>query len=299
MKHATLALALILIAGPAYSWGEKGHYLVNEAAVRALPTDMPHFFLRSFGELVWLGYQPDRWKGAGDSLDAINEPDHFLDAEFTAGLELPRERYEFLELMEREGRFRRFGIQNSTTGFLPWRMTEVAERLTNDFRLWRATQPGTPERRAAEIAVIQTAGILGHYAGDSANPHHATIHYNGWAAAPRPAGFAYDCDTHSRFETGFVSRWIEIAEVEKRMAPMELRGDLFETALAQIDESNALVTKLYTLDANGAFAPSARSADSAGVDFAASRLADGASLLRDLWWSAWKNSEQRRPARRR
>jgi hypothetical protein len=31
-----------------------------------------------------------------------------------------------------------------------------------------------------------------------------------------------------------------------------------------------------------------------GVEFATDRLAAGASLLRDLWWSAWVNSGKSR-----
>lgn len=283
-------------ASPAFGWGETGHLIANEAAGSALPTDMPHFFLRSTGELTWLGFEPDRWRNAGESLDEAAAPDHFLDYEFTAGLDLPRTRYDFIALMQESGRLRKHGIEVSTTGFVPWRIAELSELLTNQFRRWRSTPAGTPERAIIERGIVQTAGILGHYVADSANPHHATIHYNGWASAENPQRFATDCGTHSRFETTFVSRAVTADQVRPKLAAPVLRSDYFATALELIRASNALVDRLYVLDREGAFDPM-RKPSTAGIDFASDRIAAGSSVLRDLWWSAWRNSA--RPVRRR
>ncbi|HEX6178621.1 MAG TPA: hypothetical protein VF057_09705, partial [Thermoanaerobaculia bacterium] len=185
-RFAFVALLILIVAPSALAWGDHGHLLSNEAATIGLPTDMPHFFLKNFSELTWLGPEPDRWRNAGESLEASADPDHFLDYEYAAGLELPRSRYEFIELMEKSGRIRRHGIENSTAGFAPWRITELTELLTNQFRRWRSTHPANPERAMIERGIIRTAGVLGHYVADSANPHHTTLHYNGWAAAENP-----------------------------------------------------------------------------------------------------------------
>jgi hypothetical protein len=56
-----------------------------------------------------------------------------------------------------------------------------------------------------------------------------------------------------------------------------------------VKASNALVEQLYTLDRDGHFDP-LRPISHEGEAFASDRLAAGASLLRDLWWSAWVNS---------
>lgn len=296
MKRLLLALAFIATAVPAYAWGEKGHYIVNEAATLSLPTDMPHFFYRSFGDLVMLGYEPDRWRGAGDSIDAINGPDHFLDYEFVAGLELPRSRYEFLALMESSGRLRRHGIDNATAGFVPWRIAELSERLQNQFRQWRFSMPGSQERATIERNIVYTAGVLGHYVGDAANPHHATIHYNGWASALNPQRYATDCATHSRFESVFVTHAVSIGDVTPKVASPILRTDYFATAIDGLKASNALVATLYGLDRESEFNIFKKDL-AVGVSFASDRLAAGASMLRDIWWSAWKNSE--RSVRRR
>ena len=294
-----LIVAVILclaMASPAFAWGDHGHLISNEAATAGLPTDMPHFFLRNFAELTWLGPEPDRWRNAGDSLEEWSAPDHFLDYEYAAGLKLPTSRYEFIELMEKEGRHRKHGIDMSTTGFAPWRIAELTELLTNQFRRWRTTPVTAPERAMIERGIIHTAGILGHYVADSANPHHTTLHYNGWASAENPGRFATDCGTHSRFESVFVSRAVDIDDVTPKLAAPVLRTDYFAAAMELINGSHALVDDLYVLDREGAFDRMQKPTEQ-GLEFATDRIAAGSSMLRDLWWSAWKNSA-RAPRRR-
>jgi hypothetical protein len=296
MKRTFIAIAMLAVSTSALAWGEAGHLLSNEAATLALPTDMPHFFYRSFPELVWLGYQPDRLRGAGVSLDAVNPPDHFLDYEFVAGLELPPDRYRFLALMETSGRRAHLGITSSEAGFLPWRIAEMSEQLTAQFRQWRFSAAGSSERRAIERDIIVTAGVLGHFVADAANPDHATINYNGWITA-NPNGYANDCGAHARFETQFVSHAVALSDITPKVAAPVLRdANYFATALAFIKSSNALIERLYQLDKEGAFNTFAP-VSVEGKNFATDRLAAGASLLRDLWWSAWKNSAK--PPKRR
>src|SRR5581483_7002234 len=55
VKKLLVVLAM-LIPLPLCAWGEKGHYLSNEAATFGLPNDMPSFFYRAYLELIFLGY---------------------------------------------------------------------------------------------------------------------------------------------------------------------------------------------------------------------------------------------------
>jgi hypothetical protein len=296
MKLRLIAIAVFAVATNAFAWGEAGHLISNEAATLALPADMPHFFLRAFPQLVWLGPQPDRLKGVGPSLEAANFPDHFLDYEFAEGLVLPPDRYQYIELMQTSGRRAHHGLTISETGFLPWHIAELAEQLTADFRMWRAAAPGSPERRALESQIIDTAGMLGHFVADTAQPLHATINYNGWIL-PNPNGWANDCQIHARFESDFVSRAVTTADVVPKIVAPVLRTDYFATALAFVRSSNSHVERLYKLDKARAFDPIAPISAEA-KEFTADRLAAGASMLRDYWWSAWKNSETTPPRRR-
>lgn len=292
-----LALLLILFAfsvTPAFAWGEKGHILVAEAAARGVPAEMPVFFHQAYARLVYLANDPDRWRGAGRSADDENPPEHFLDYEYVADLELPRGRHDFIALLYASGRTREKLLRPDTAGFVVWQIAETTETLTDQFRRWRA-MPGGPDREQVEETIVFLAGTLSHYVADSANPHHATIHYNGWVGDPA-RGYRNDCEAHARFESVFVTNNVELADVMPRMAAPRPRPDGFREALALIRDSNAQVERLYALDATGAFDYPSGNAE--GKAFAAERLAIGASTLRDLWWSAWVESGKPRPRRR-
>lgn len=287
-RRSLAALLLVLIAAPAFGWGDAGHLITNEAATLSLPTDMPQFFYQSFPQLIWLGVDPDRWKGAGESLDNVNPPDHFIDYEYVAGMQLPNRRYQFIDQLYRTRTLRRYGLSNSTIGFLPWRVAELCDRLTNEWRQWRTSVPNTTERRSIEADIIRDAGVLGHYVGDTGNPLHTTWNYNGWIT-PNPHGYANDCAIHARFETQFISHAIATNDVTPLVAKPQLRSDYFATELAFIRASNALVERVYAIDRDGGF-NTLRPVDPEAKRFAAERLASGATMLRDLWWSTWVNS---------
>lgn len=296
MKRTVLVFTLLLSASNVFAWGEKGHYITNEAATYGLPNDMPAFFYRAFPELIYLAYDPDRIRGAGESLDGANPPDHFLDYEFVADIKLSPHRYKFISTLNSSGTLQKHRIYNDTAGFLPWRIAEMTQQLEQEFRLWRSARPGSVEREFIESNIVVIAGVMGHFVGDSANPHHATINFNGWVM-PNPNHYAYDCDVHGRFESSFVSHAVDVADVTPRLAAPQLRSnDYFTTALTFIQGSNALVERLYQIDRDGAF-DTLRPVKAEGKNFAADRLAAGASLLRDLWWSAWRNSANRPPKR--
>lgn len=295
VKKFILILAVFAFSFPLFGWGEKGHYMANEAATFGLPNDMPLFFYKQYPELIFLAYDPDRWRGAGQSLDAVNPPDHFLDYEFVSDLKLPPNRYKFIALLSSSRTLRRHGLYNDSTGFLPWKIAEESERLTNEFRQWRFAQPGSREREFIERDIIHIAGALGHYAADAANPHHATINFNGWAE-PNPNHYATDCDTHFRFETQFVSHAVDISDVTQRLKPAEMHSDYFKAALAFVRSSNELVDALYRIDRDGGF-DILRPVSPTAKALAAERLAAGASFIRDLWWSAWRNSANKPKAR--
>ena len=294
-RRLILIVAALSLPLPVLAWGEKGHYIVNEAATFGLPADMPIFFHKAYPELIFLAYDPDRWRGAGESLDAVNPPDHFLDYEYVSHLDLPPDRYKYITLLGTSGTLRRYGITITSPGFLPWKIAEMTELLTNEFRQWRFAPARSRERDFIERDIIHVAGVLGHFAGDASNPHHTTINFNGWIL-PNPNHYPYDCETHERFETRFVSHAIVLDDVTPRLAPPALRSDYFKTAVEFIRGSNALVETLYRIDRDGGFdvfrpvSPEAKS-------FTSDRLAAGASLLRDLWWSAWRNSANRPPRR--
>lgn len=285
-----LFLVFLCFSFPLFAWGEKGHLIVNEAATLDVPFAMPAFFHEAYPQLVYLGYDPDRWRGAGPSLEAVNPPEHFLDYEYVENLQLPNDRYKYIELMVKERVPQRYGVDLSDPGFLPWRAAEMADLLTQQWRLWFASKPDTVERRQIEENIIHDAGILGHYIADSANPHHTTINYNGWVTLPNVNHYATDCDTHFRFESQFVDHAIVVGDVFPKVRPQATRvTDYFAAAISLVHESNSLIERLYQIDRDGGFTPHAGTPEAR--EFTTDRLAAAASMLRDFWWSAYVNAQ--------
>jgi hypothetical protein len=290
-----LAAATLLGAAPARElalpWGDDGHRMAARAAVDVLPAQMPDFFRNAGDQLVYLDPEPDRWRERSlVEMDQAWSYDHYIDLENVppSALDAP-DRFTYLkdlydaglEKPERDG------------GFLPFRILELYERVVTEWRLWRA-EPDAVRQGWIEARIVNDAGLLGHYVTDGSQPHHTTIHFNGWAAsAPNPEGFTVDRTFHARFESDFVRAHVKQADVSGRVSgpPRSLVGGVRPSVIEYIRGSNAQVATLYRLDRDFAFAPD-RPAAPQTHDFAAERLAVGARMLSDLWWSAWLESAQ-------
>ena len=270
-------------------WGEAGHRMAAQAAAAALPADMPRFFRDAAPQLAYLNPEPDRWRERGSQVldgaqDAAAAAEHFVDLELLPPRALEaRDRYGYVE------RLAKADVEATKAGLLPYRILELTERLRIDFALWRKA-PNARTRGWIEQRIVNDAGILGHYVADAANPHHTTIHYNGWTG-DNPKGYATDRQMHSRFESAFVQARVKLADIQPLVASQPTRRvPLRESVLAYLEESNGLVEELYALDKREPF--NARSTSPANKQFAAERLAAGATMLRDLWYTAWVASDE-------
>jgi hypothetical protein len=300
-RRILTAAALVALCVPPslFAWGAKGHRLVGTAAASALPADMPAFFRTATDQLAYLNPEPDRWKVRAErdldpALDGAFNADHFMDTEMAtpavlaAALRAPH-RYAYSDTL------RAAGVDAVKMGFLPFAMLELTQRLRQEFRMWRSA-PDSATRAWIEARIIDDAGVLGHYVADASNPAHTTIHYNGWDG-PNPNGYATDRNFHGRFEGAYVQAHIELGDVQPRVASQpRVLTDLRAEIIAYIARGNAEVERLYQLDKADAWGIDTRSAENKA--FASERLAAGATMLRDLWWTAWVTSAGSAPAPR-
>lgn len=290
-------MVLLMAAAPApLPWGAYGHGIISRAAHQHLPSDMPSFFRNAGAHLEYLGPEPDRWRSRDlKEMDDAWEFDHYIDMEnVPEGALEASDRYEFIAaLYEAE-----IDRPQQFVGFLPWRIMEVYQRLTTEFAIWR-NMGGHPDRPYVEGRILNDAGILGHYAADAAQPHHTTIHFNGWArGAPNPNGFTTNNDFHSRFESAFVEAHLEYEDVADRLEPeVRILEDVRAAIWAHVEESNATVERQYRLEKEFGFDPDAEASPELR-EFVAWRLTAGAEMLRALWWSAWVESEELAAQRR-
>jgi hypothetical protein len=271
----------------AVRWGARGHEMAARTAVALLPERVPDFFRSAGEQLVYLDPEPDRWRVASRrEMSAAWSPDHFINLEaLPAGALDTPDRYAFLRAVWE-------GTDGSpgASGFLPFRIVELYQRLVTEWELWR--RETDPLRRGwIEERIINDAGLLGHYVTDGSQPLHTTIHYNGWSAgAPNPSGFTEDRTFHARFETDFVNAHVTQAEVRRHTSvPRSVAGSSRAAVMEYLMSTYSSVEQLYRLDRDIRFDPGGP-ARSETVDFAAERLAAGADMLAVLWLSAWEES---------
>jgi hypothetical protein len=280
------SLPLLAASASPARWGRDGHRMSGLAAATNLPADMPAFFRDARERLGYLNYEPDRWRDPG--LRELNEAfqyDHFIDLENVPDDALNAgDRFNYLLMLSRHG----LREPQREGGLLPFRMLELYDRLLVQFRLWRQEQDPVTKKWIEE-RIINDAGILGHYVADGANPHHATIHFNGWAEGkPNPNGYTLDRTFHRRFESDFVSAKVRIDDLLPHLTTPRTIGDVRAEIIAYIRRSNSLVNRLYDLEKQQAFGPETSSPEH--KTFAVERLSAGVELLRSLWWTAWVRS---------
>ena len=263
--------------------------MINRLAITTLPADAPAF-LRSeaaASEIEFLGPEPDRWRSPAEpELNAAQAPEHFIDLEPADALgPLPRRRLDF------EAKVFAAGERPEKIGLQPWQTNEVWQRLKAALREYRrlaaARGEENPDTRAAEQAAIFYAGWLGHYVGDGSQPLHTTVQYNGWTG-PNPNGYTTAHTIHWQFEGPFVAANLHAPEVQARMSsPRAIDGDVFDSYVRYLRHSASYVEKVYQLEKAGGFV-GAGSPESRA--FTAERLAAGASMLRDMIYTAWLES---------
>lgn len=283
---ATLPV-LLLSAPQAHAWGNEGHRMVNRLAASALPADLPAFFRSeaAVNELEYLGPEPDRWRSPAEAeLLSAQAPEHFIDMELADPLApLPHKRFDLLAKAYAAGQ------RPDKIGLQPWQTVEVWERLKAAMREYRQLWAAHQDTKPVEQAILFYAGWLGHYVADGSQPLHTTVNYNGWTGA-NPNGYTTAHQIHWQFEGPFVGANIHPADIQAKMtAPKALEGDIFDDYMAYLKHSQTCVEKVYQLEKAGGFVASG---SQESRDFTADRLAAGASMLRDMIYTAWIDSAQ-------
>lgn len=227
--------------------------------------------------------EPDRWRSAAEpELNSAQAPEHFINFELADALApLPHNRFDFLAKAYAAGR------RPDKIGLLPWQTQEVWERLKSALRDYRELKAKGKETGPVEQVIAFYAGWLGHYVGDGSQPLHTTVQNDGWMG-PNPNGYTTEHGIHLRFEGAFVSANLRSLDVDSKMTPVRaIKGNIFDADIAYLRRSRTYVDELYRLDKDEGFEGAGTAASRA---FTAERLAAGASMLRDMIYTAWLRS---------
>ncbi len=252
---------------------------------------MPSFLRHAVTEIAYLGPEPDRWRSPSEfALKNAQEADHFIDLERVAWLDpLPQGRYEFYRKLYEK----RAATTDHPDDYLPERVglqpyitMEVYGRLKVAFREYRQRKASRQPTAAVQQAIIFYAGWLGHYVADGSQPLHTTIQYNGWVG-PNPKGYTAEHKIHAQFETAYVAANITAKDFAGLLKSPERLDDPFAQYITYLRQSNKLVEKVYELDKAGGFTGKG---SPEAFQFTTRRLAAGAQMLLDLWYTAWLES---------
>jgi hypothetical protein len=280
------ALACLGLYTPAvHAWGNEGHRMINRLAANTLPSDVPAFLHSeaALDEIEYLGPEPDRWRSPAEpELVAAQAPEHFIDLEPADALgPLPHKRLDF------EAEVFAAGQRPEKVGLQPWEATEVWERLKAAMRQYRTVTENHKETEQVEQAILFYAGWLGHYVGDGSQPLHTTVQYNGWTG-PNPNGYTTAHKIHWQFEGPFVAVNIHAREVQRKMTPaVAIDGDVFDAYIAYLRQTATHVEEVYQFEKAGGFVGEG---SDESRQFTTARLAAGASMLRDMIYTAWVDS---------
>ena len=293
----TLVALILFRPNAALAWGNEGHTYINRVAAEKIPASMPRFFRRAVVEIAYLGPEPDRWRSPTEfALKNAQEPDHFIDLERVEWLDpLPRGRYEFYRKLYEK---RAATIDHPDdylpehVGLQPYITMEVYGRLKAAFREYRKRKADHQPTASVEQAIIFYAGWIGHYVADGSQPLHTTIKYNGWVG-PNPNGYTTLHEIHAQFETAYVGANISAKDFAGFVHAPEKIDDPFLGYIAYLKQSNGLVEKVYALEKSGGFR---EKGSPEAFEFTTRRLAAGAQMLLDLWYTAWLESATALPS---
>jgi len=166
------------------AWGFNGHRFITERAIELLPAEIRPFFQANRVAVIEHSIDPDTYRTMGFTEE---EPRHFLDMDAYGSFPFPNLPRDFKEAVAVRGQD--FVIKNGT---VPWRTEEVYGLLRTAFK-----ELSTVGYARDNVKLFSS--VLSHYVGDSHQPLHAAVNYDGQATNQR--------GIHSRFETELFDRY--------------------------------------------------------------------------------------------
>lgn len=269
----TIVFVLCCIAVPAGAWWGNGHVILSEAAVRALPAEVPAFFRAGSSAIAAASIDADLHKNR--ALPNVNETEraeHFIDLELLEGAHLPAQRYAFIALCYE------VGVEPERVGLVPYALAEWTGRLTVAFaehRRW-------PDDGAIQAKCLVYAGFVAHYAQDLTQPLHTTVHYDGMK---QPDGTRIGKGIHELVDSSVERLGLDPIELAKGLE-LAVHDSLMSAIVAALDASHARVGSLY--DIGDAW----EDVDDEGMQaLCAERARAAAELTGSLLLTAWRRSE--------
>jgi len=251
---------VFLLGLPLLAWGDRGHLVAAEGALRTLPPHLRAWYLERESRYTQASLEPDRWKQQ--------------DPEETARHRIFCEAYGGAAMVPAQEAVARSQVSPWTfvsSGQLPWVIAGRYRGLVQAFQSGDST------------AVVEASGWLCHYIADAQVPLHTTRNHNGKLTAQK--------GVHRRWETDLLGQdgAVELLGLRAAAAPAHLP----RTIASWIRHSHALVVPLLAADrAASSLGPNGNSLPAAALwkdqkGVVIEQLRHSAQATGDLLLAAW------------
>jgi hypothetical protein len=179
-----LLFILMLLSSQAFAWGKRGHESVASLAAQLLAKENPknRILLSHSYDLGYYANVPDFiWKNLSEDVRNRERYQHYIDLELfdkefksrgeKTGVEAPW-------ISDRVKFFAKYPGIPDNAGRAPWRIQELADKLTEITKKLRNRNLPTNERQPLQAQWLLHAGVLGHYIGDLGMPLHVSEDYD-------------------------------------------------------------------------------------------------------------------------
>jgi S1/P1 Nuclease len=270
----------------ALAWGKRGHEMVGSLAAQLLAKEHPQgAFLASHSfDMGYYNNAPDLvWK-ANPEIYKKESPQHYVDIEiFERAFKKRNEtnawnpsRLEFTK---------KFPEINEKAGRSPWRIQELVSRIEKTTQSLKNKKLTKKEKHQLQEEWLVTAGILGHYFADLAQPMHVTENHDGQLTKQK--------GLHHWFEENIVdelspllyeavfekakAQWKDFFEKHKKMSAFELSLELAKN-------SHAALPRVLEIDKKQGRS-SEKKVSGAYKEIVIERLSLGVLYLATIWGS--------------
>ena len=273
-----LILFSLVFTTPVWAWWGGGHDILTQAAVQALPEEMPEFFRSAKKMIAHCAYDPDISKERGTPHARQAEyGEHYIDIELFGEHPIPEGRDAHLKLCAE------LGLEPRKVGTLPYALAEWTERLAVAFAEYRKW----PDNPMIQHKCFLYAGFLAHYAQDMCQPLHLTIHFDGLV---QKDGTRLHAGIHEKVDSAIERLELHPMDLSSRQR-IEAVGDLMPAIIEQIKAGFSLVDNVYALAEDW---QNLKEPTPALVDFTNDRAREAVRWTATLYLTAWQLSETHR-----
>jgi len=281
---ATLAIGALSLFGylTVYAWGLRGHEMIAEQAIYALPAEALAYFKPLAGEIVAASTNPDKRRNSTPG----EAERHFIDADYygvSPFVNLPRNWSDAVDHCT-EDTLNEYGI-------VPWVIPQVYNRLVESMR------------KNDMAGVVKNGGDLTHYVADACVPLHTTLNYDGQLTQQKGLHSFWETRLvelyHPSFQLliprqGYVDSVPELAWelIEESHACLDSVLSMERRAEKQVPEKERLSS--YTSGGKAPWpSPEYAAAYQSGLgDMVEHRMRRAIGATAALWYSAWIDAGQ-------